>query len=864
MNLPLTEREQSPRRTTNKLNNPKTALVLMGTLLAATAPAFGQVRLGWFNIPNNVNISEANFAPTHSHSAVTVSDMTLNNIGGGGWTGHYHTGGWDSSFNEDKYITFTVSPNNGRNDFDRMVITVATLGSWQSSFVVRSSADGFASNLGATSLGNGQHCCHSFNWTVDLSDMPIQYGATEFRIYAYDGGTAGWAGTGINSTNAGCQIWGTTLEPDSDGDGVGDSVDICAGFDDAIDTDSDGEPDGCDHCPLFDNSIDCNGNGIADGCDLDNPTWTEDFEGPNVAYVVTGFAGPQNGYMRLTQATFAQRGNAIFYPLTNNPVASFTASFDFKMGGGEGADGMCFSLLDDNLHTIWTTFGESGPGAGSLTISLDTFGTTAEDGNHAILRYNDVILASELVNFTLDNREWNHAEITFDGATLTLVLTPFDGPTETPLLNVPVPGFVPTPALFGVGARTGGFTNYHHVDNLSFTDTSNHNDNNFNGIPDQCDPDTDGDGVIDGQDVCEGFDDNGLDCNGNGIADACDLVDRARFENFADADPSFTLNREAAHESGSIRLTAAAPGQWGSVIFEPVSLDPVGSFMVSFDFKMGGGSGADGMGFAVLDANAYDQTTHLDERGPGPDSLSIGFDTYAGNQAGGNHAQLRLGDTMLASYLVDFTLNDNKWHHADIIFDGANLTMVLTPNGGAPQETAFSNVAVPGFTPTEILYGFGARTGAAHDEHRVDNVLFIDTSNTNDCDGNNVPDQCDPDTDNDGWIDGCDNCPNIDNAAQSDADDDGVGDACDICDGFDDQVDTDGDGTPDGCDDCNRLLGDVSGDLIVDMDDMIDFVAILLDPSQATADEYCAADANGDATVDGRDVQAFMELLLAP
>lgn len=35
-------------------------------------------------------------------------------------------------------------------------------------------------------------------------------------------------------------------ETDSDGDGVGDSADLCPGFDDAIDTDSDGMPDGCD------------------------------------------------------------------------------------------------------------------------------------------------------------------------------------------------------------------------------------------------------------------------------------------------------------------------------------------------------------------------------------------------------------------------------------------------------------------------------------------------------------------------------------------------------------------------------------------------------------------------------------------
>jgi hypothetical protein len=40
--------------------------------------------------------------------------------------------------------------------------------------------------------------------------------------------------------------WCATVELDSDGDGVGDSRDVCEGFDDATDTDGDGVPDGCD------------------------------------------------------------------------------------------------------------------------------------------------------------------------------------------------------------------------------------------------------------------------------------------------------------------------------------------------------------------------------------------------------------------------------------------------------------------------------------------------------------------------------------------------------------------------------------------------------------------------------------------
>ena len=91
-----------------------------------------------------------------------------------------------------------------------------------------------------------------------------------------------------------------------------------------------------------------------------------------------------------------------------------------------------------------------------------------------------------------------------------------------------------------------------------------------------------------------------------------------------------------------------------------------------------------------------------------------------------------------------------------------------------------------------------------------------------DCDLNQVPDECDPDSDSDNAIDGCDNCPQHPNKNQEDADSDGIGDACDpcpednpndsdmdgicessdICPGFNDSVDEDADGTPDGCDAC--------------------------------------------------------------
>ncbi len=60
-----------------------------------------------------------------------------------------------------------------------------------------------------------------------------------------------------------------------------------------------------------------------------------------------------------------------------------------------------------------------------------------------------------------------------------------------------------------------------------------------------------------------------------------------------------------------------------------------------------------------------------------------------------------------------------------------------------------------------------------------DNCPLVANPNQENNDGDALGDVCDPDDDNDGVLDGVDNCPFVPNSNQADADNDGLGDVCD-------------------------------------------------------------------------------------
>jgi len=595
---------------------------------------------------------------------------------------------------------------------------------------------------------------------------------------------------------------------DSDNDGVGDADEICPGFDDNIDTDADGAPDGCDlcpgyddledtdgdgapdecdpcpefanesdldsdgdgtlddcdTCPIFDNRVDVDGDGVPDGCDIcpgyDDATQADRCADPQV--VTRPLDLNEGDRYRLLFVTDART------KATSNDIAYYNA-----LAAADAANVPRLNALD----TVWKAL--------VSTSAIDARDNTDTDFNVTtgvpIYLVDGTRLANDYAHLWFQSGPYLTSPSVTSGLN-DAANRVWTGTHRTGVQQVPMG------ATGGESTRGypyfqgGGCWGYEEVVQASILPIYVISevlqvpcvaDSDGDGVCDSSDiclgsddfNDADGDGVPDGCDRCEGYDD-AFDCDGNGIPDGCDLAHRGRFDDFSSTNGAhYALNQNAGTtvvvENGSIRLTEVAQGQKGSVIFEPVISEPIADFSVEFDFWMGGGNGADGIAFALIDADSTGMNLLFGESGDSQ-PLVVSLDTFRGDPAGGNHALLKSYGETLADVLVDHPLDDAQWQHAWFTFENGNATLVIY-DGAGNATTIFADVAVPGFAPIRARYGFGARTGAATNEHRVDNIHFVLTLTTNDCNTNGVPDTCetggDVDSDGDGIYDLCDSCP---------------------------------------------------------------------------------------------------------
>ncbi|GMU20479.1 MAG: hypothetical protein AMXMBFR13_05760 [Phycisphaerae bacterium] len=145
-----------------------------------------------------------------------------------------------------------------------------------------------------------------------------------------------------------------------------------------------------------------------------------------------------------------------------------------------------------------------------------------------------------------------------------------------------------------------------------------------------------------------------------------------------------------------------------------------------------------------------------------------------------------------------------RWYHVELILDLDALEVDLLLDGVTTlSDLPLRNCeyhSLGSLTLTGFLLG-------ANVQSYLDNITGNDCDSLapyahQDCDGDSVPDGCEPDLDGDAVINDCDICPGLPNPDQADVDEDEVGDDCDNCVDVPntDQLDSDGDGPGDACD----------------------------------------------------------------
>jgi hypothetical protein len=354
------------------------------------------------------------------------------------------------------------------------------------------------------------------------------------------------------------------------------------------------------------------------------------------------------------------------------------------------------------------------------------------------------------------------------------------------------------------------------VDDFCDLVTGTSTDCNANGILDDCEPwsDCDGNGVFDACDLISGA---ASDCNWNGIPDACDIAsgdstdcqgngvpdecELGAYDFFA-ADDGSSENSLGPNDGGEMcwlqHLTAAEELDvatvyvcFGTPWYAEYTLVEPGTPVRVYVWSDPDGDGApqDAVLLAEATAPIEAYSINTDEMQPIPIRATVSGSFFVG-------ASVQTGP-------------------------GAHPASMDQLGGTLAHESWFTDNTVP-FDPTSLLPD---RIFTLDDIYCPGNwLLEVELQKGADCNGNQVPDDCD------------------------------------IASGI--SEDANGNGVPD---ECELLLGDVNCDGTVDAFDIDPFVMALVDPDAfQAAYPACSlshADINGDGAVNAFDIDAFVQCL---
>jgi predicted lipoprotein with Yx(FWY)xxD motif len=411
------------------------------------------------------------------------------------------------------------------------------------------------------------------------------------------------------------------------------------------------------HNPAQSLTIGVSGSGAAPSAGVAVPS-------PGGGWTLNGSAQMSGTTLRLTRAVNGQSGSAVYYqPLASNGLhAQFTSS----IGGGNGADGMTFSLLDATKAAPSSLGGGGGLlGFGRLpgvAVTLDTY----RDAGYPSANFIGIATGSSATGLTFAATSTavpnlrggsHHIGVTVTGSAIAVTV---DGKQY---LSARVT--LPPTVLAAFTGGTGGLNDAHAVSGVS---------------------------VSSGGTV--------LPAPGGG----------------------WSYNGSAVMAGSETRLTQAANGQAGSVVY-PATVATNG-LKAQFSMRIGGGSGADGMTFALLNPGSPATARGSGGSGLGFAGLSgvaVAFDTHqATGYPSSNFAGIATGASSTGVLKFVQTVKEigqlrTGTHDVGISVSGGVLTVFFDGAQILQQRVSLASTALLAFT---------GGTGGLNDVHAVSDAAI--------------------------------------------------------------------------------------------------------------------------------------------
>jgi predicted lipoprotein with Yx(FWY)xxD motif len=373
---------------------------------------------------------------------------------------------------------------------------------------------------------------------------------------------------------------------------------------------------------------------------------------PGGGWTVNGSARLTGTTLRLTPAVNGKYGSAVYYQRL--PSNGLHVTFTARMGGGSGADGLTFAMLDAAKATT-TSLGAGADKLGfgglpGVAVALDTF--PSQSLGIATGQTKSALVYAAKTTKVPDLRSGTHViGVTVTGTTIAVSI---DG---KPALAATVP--MPPTVLAAFTGGTGGLNDDHDVSGVSI----------HSGAAKLPQP-------------------------GGG----------------------WSYNGSAVMAGPDTRLTSAAKNQAGSVVY-PVPVASNG-LRARFNIQIGGGTGADGMTFALLNPATASTAHGSGGAGLGYAKLSgtaVVFDThYVSGFPSSNFAGIATG---ASTGVLKLTSSVNQigqlragTHNVEVTVTGGVLTVYFDGAKILAQRVTL---------PPTVKVAFTGATGGRTDVHAV-------------------------------------------------------------------------------------------------------------------------------------------------